>query len=182
MVTTLTKRWTYDDLDDLPEGRVEVLNGVLRELPVSGSQHSSLAFIIGSAILQFVRPRGLGTVTGADGAIIFSRDPLVVLIPDVAFISKATLPEATPRIPEVVPDLVVEVVSPNDRMHEVDAKIAMYQEYGVPLVWVVLPNRSVVRVYNLAERGVSRDVGIGDALDGGEALPGFRLPVAEIFD
>lgn len=182
MVSTLPKLWTYEDLDDLPEGRVEIVHGVLQELPVSGSQHTSIAFVVGSAILQFVRPRGLGMVGGADGAYIFSRDPLILLVPDVSFVSRAKLPEITPRVPEVVPDLVVEVVSPIDRMHDVAAKVALYQEFGVSLVWVVLPSRKVVWVFDSAEKGVSREYGVGDELDGGAILPGFRLPLAEIFD
>ena len=179
MATAPTKFWTIDDLDDLPDGRIEVCEGELREMPASGSQHSAIAGNVLTAINVFNRTTRLGIVTGEGGGYILSRDPLVLLIPDVAFTRSSS--EATPQIPEIAPDLVVEVVSPTDRMGDVDEKVAVYLASGVSIVWVVLPRRRVVKVHRAEEPGLAREFGVEDTLDGGDVLPGFRLPVAEIF-
>ena len=78
-----------------------------------------------------------------------------------------------------VPDLVVEVRSPYDRPGEIARKPALYQRAGVPLVWWVDPDRKTVSVHRLGQPAV--EVGEGDELDGEEVIPGFRLPVTEIF-
>jgi Uma2 family endonuclease len=180
MATAPAKLWTIDDLDDLPDGRVEVWRGELVDLPASGTESSAIGYVIGSAILQFARPKQLGTVTGEAGGYILSRAPFTLLIPDVAFVRSSTMPEVTPRIPEVAPDLVVEVVSPTDRMSEVDEKVAVYLASGVSIVWVVLPRRKVVVVHSAAEPGVTRAFGVGDELDGG-AVQGIGQALCENF-
>ena len=103
--------------------------------------------------------------------------------PDVAFVSTARwpldrlIPEAGDW--EVVPDLAVEVVSPTDTMEEVLAKMHEYFEKGVRQVWIVVPMRQQVHVFDSPTR--SRILAAVDELDGGELLPGFRLPLARLF-
>lgn len=77
------------------------------------------------------------------------------------------------------PDIAVEVVSPSDRMADVNAKVAEYLAAGTSLVWVVEPGRKTVTAYN-ADRS-ARLLIEGDELDGGDVLPGFKLPLSEIF-
>jgi Uma2 family endonuclease len=105
-----------------------------------------------------------------------------VFVPDVAFISENRLPppEQRKRFAEATPNLVVEVISPHDRTSETNNKVLTYLELGVEIVWVVDPGRQIVTVWtpDQVARIVQRD---GD-LDGGDVLPGFRLPVASIFD
>ena len=79
----------------------------------------------------------------------------------------------------MAPDLAAEVLSPSDRMTDALSKITMYLQAGVRLVWLIDPeSRTVVvfRSYAAPARRVA-----GDVLDGGEVLPGFSVPVAEIF-
>jgi len=78
------------------------------------------------------------------------------------------------------PDLAIEVVSPSDRLRAVRAKCLAYLDAGVHLVWLVEPKHQRVTVY-LPDRS-TRALGLGDTLDGGAVLPGFSLPVTEIFD
>lgn len=182
MATAPTKLWTIDDLDDLPDGRFEIWGGELVEMPAAGNMHSSVALAIGSAVHQFVRAQRLGTASTTDGGYVQSRDPLIMLIPDVAFVSLAKLPERTPRIPEIVPDLVVEVVSPTDRATDVRDKVDIYLRAGVAIVWVALPEQRLVQVYRSDLPSTVSEVRAGEELDGGDVLPGFRLPLFEIFD
>lgn len=105
--------------------------------------------------------------------------------PDVAFVSSQRWPPDRPQpigdnAWDVVPDLAVEVISPTDPFEDVMDKVIEYFQAGVRLVWVVLPKHRRVLVYDAADR--LRQLTISDALDGGDVLPGFRLPLDRLFD
>ena len=102
--------------------------------------------------------------------------------PDINYISAERLPldvEVTGYY-EVIPDLVVEVVSPGDSAREVMYKALMWLSYGPRLVWAISPGSRTVDVYRPGERTVT--LGVDDALDGLGVLPGFTCPVSDIFD
>jgi Uma2 family endonuclease len=125
--------------------------------------------------------RDLGIVLGADAASRFAQD--LVRIPDVSFVSWSRLPERkTPRepLPDLVPDLAVEILSSSNTPQEMDRKLKDYFRTGVGLVWYVDPDDETVRVYTSPER--SRLLKKDDTLDGGAVLPGFSVPIAEWFD
>lgn len=77
------------------------------------------------------------------------------------------------------PDLAVEVLSPTDRLSEALAKVAMYLEAGVSLVWLIDPRKRTATVFRQNE--LPETMGEDDALDGEEVLPGFTLPLAVLF-
>jgi Uma2 family endonuclease len=79
----------------------------------------------------------------------------------------------------VAPDLVVEVISPHDRAYRVSEKLGEWQDAGVPLVWLVYPNRRAVLAYHI-DTGV-REFRRNDTLTADPVLPGFAVPVAELF-
>ncbi len=136
---------------------------------------------VGFRLLQFVLPRDLGVVTGADGTFILSREDRVVLIPDVAFVAKDRLPPADrrQRFFDGPPDLAVEIVSPSNRQSEVAEKVRLWLRFGTRLVWVVDPSNRTVAVWTAD--GTMRLLRETDELDGGEVLPGFLVAVAELF-
>lgn len=80
----------------------------------------------------------------------------------------------------LVPDLCVEVISPNDSYLDVEEKVDRYFEDGVRLVWVVNPRKNIVSVYSPGSSQITR-LSENDTLDGGDVLPGFMLPVRDIF-
>ena len=102
--------------------------------------------------------------------------------PDIAFISASKRPLGTRNTGyvEVIPDLVVEVVSPNDRLTQVNDKAQMWLRYGVPVVWVVYPDTRTVEIHQ--SDGSVATLDEDDALDGGLILPGFTCSVRDIFD
>jgi Uma2 family endonuclease len=112
---------------------------------------------------------------------LFPDDPDKVRLPDLVFIRKERLtPElGTAGFISVPPDLVVEVLSPSDVSYEVDRRVQDYLSAGVKLVWVVHPQSRSVHVYRPGGQGVI--LSERDELDGEQVLPGFRLPVREIF-
>lgn len=105
--------------------------------------------------------------------------------PDVAFVSYERWAKSrpVPRVGnawDVVPNLATEVVSPTDSAEELDDKIAEYFRAGVELVWVVYPNQSKIHVHTLPTQPITVRLR-NDVLDGGTVVPGFRLPLAELF-
>lgn len=104
--------------------------------------------------------------------------------PDVSFVSHARWPYNR-RVPDVavwdmVPDLAIEVISQSDMMTAVVRKVHDYFKAGVTRVWVIYPDQAEIYIYSTPQQ--VQVVGIGQELDGGDLLPGFRLPVAVLFE
>lgn len=167
MVTT-AKKYTIADLWKMdPDAPFELWRGELVEVPPSGIEASIVAFRIGARILWFVEPLGLGFVTGeAGGYILFSDEGNhTVVAPDVGFVRRERLPggKRTKAHCPVPPDLAVEVTSPFDEPSDIKAKLALYMEAGVSLVWWVDLKRRLVRIYRPGQpERVARS---GDILD-----------------
>ena len=133
--------------------RYELVNGELVEKNM-GWQSSRIGAELLVVLGSYVRQHGLGWVNGPDAAYqcfedSLPDDPDRIRKPDVSFISLDRLPpEDEPTgYCEVVPDLAVEVVSPNDTIYELTEKIDEYLKAGVKLIWVIVPNTKIVRIY-----------------------------------
>ena len=179
-----TKLLTATDLLRLAaEGvRGELIRGVLHETMIMGVEHGEIAVNLVAEMRHFVKPRKLGRLTCSDTGVWLERDPDTVRGPDIAYFSAAKMPLEA-RIPgyaEVVPEMVVEVVSPNDTRREVAAKARMWLRYDVRLVWVVLPQTRSVDVYRPGRAVVT--LADEDTLDGLDVLPGFTCAVSAVFD
>ena len=182
--TTLPKLLTADDLLRLSgEGvRGELIRGALSETMAAGGQHSEAAIALGGEIRAHVRPRRLGRVGGTDGGVLLERDPDTVREPDVFYISAERLPLEV-RVSgyyEIIPDLVAEVVSPNDRPAAVHDKIQMWLRYGVRLALELNPQTRTITAHY--PDGAYKVFTENDTLDGGEVLPEFACPVRDIFE
>src|SRR5688500_14817538 len=178
-----TKLYTIEDLEALPDdGHVyELIDGELRRRSPVGGRHGAMQSRVDRRVGNYIEAHGLGEVFGSDTIYTFQRGPDRGLRPDVSFIRADRLPpeEHFDKPISVVPDLVIEVVSPNDRPGELEEKIAIYRNAGVPLIWVLWPRRRTVSVYAVGQE--PRELAEGDELDGGEVLPGFRVAVADLF-
>ena len=163
------------------EGRYELIEGELREMPPTGEEHGELSALLTSFLVVHVRNQRLGTVYAAETGFYISRDPDVVLALDIAFIRSGRLPEDRDRRKFIatVPDLVVEVVSPSEQPGDVTNKVQRYLDAGVHLVWVVYPQQRSIAVFK-ADRTWD-NLQSNAELDGGDVLPGFKLPLAELF-
>lgn len=176
-----TKLWTVEELEHAPpDGRYELIDGELVEMTPSGRRAAKTGVRIGNRLSNHVEPRGLGEVTGADGGFVLFPERRIVRVPDVAFVRADRLTEQDEEgFYRLAPDLAVEVLSPTDRMDAVLAKVEMYLEAGVCLVWLVDPRARTVTIHELDRSPVVLQD--GDELDGGAVLPGFRVTVAELF-
>ncbi len=163
-----------------PERRLcELVDGVLVEKAM-GVQESLLAAEIIQLLGPFVRANTLGILLGADGMIRTFPDQ--VRIPDVSFISWDRYPgEEVPKegVSSFVPKLVVEVLSPGNTKAEIDRKLRDYFLAGVELVWVIDPKAQTAKAYTSPDEVMQ--IGKTGSLDGGSVLPGFRLPLKQLF-
>ena len=184
MTTIKADLLTAEDLLRLySEGvRGELIRGVLHETMPAGFKHGWIATKLIALLMNFIQPRALGTLVASDSGVWLERDPDTVREPDIAFTSVERLPinADIDGYSEVVPDLVVEIVSPNDRPGEVVEKTAMWLSFGVRLVWLVRPDSRTIEVHHLG--GQVEMLGEDDALDGLDVLPGFSCDVAAVFD
>ncbi|HSV15695.1 MAG TPA: Uma2 family endonuclease [Tepidisphaeraceae bacterium] len=164
--------------DDHLDRLCELIDGTMVEKAM-GTRESLIATVISSLLYAFVLPRKLGFVVGADS--MFRLFPGQVRMPDVAFISLKRLPSgiATEPIAPIAPELAVEVLSASNTPQEMKRKRREYFNSGVQLLWLVDPNLRTIDVYTAPENPVRRQV--TDALDGGVVLPGFSVPVADLF-
>ena len=177
-----SQRYTPEDLLAMPDGhRFDLVDGHLVERNV-GAESSWIALQINRYMGNYAETSQHGLVLGPDcGYQIFPDDPNRVRFPDGSFIRSGRLPnDVLPRGHiRIVPDLVLEVVSPNDLAWEVDMKVTEYLQAGVPLVWVFYPDTRTVSVYRAG--GKAARLGVGETLYDAEVLPGFTCPVADVF-
>lgn len=165
-----------------PAGLYEVVDGVVVEKPAMGAYEIEIASILQDMLGPFARSQRLGRVVSE---MLFrldverKRDRR----PDVAFVSHQRWPieRRAPRTAawEVVPDLAIEVLSPNNKTVDDAAKLEEYFQAGVRAVWLVFPEAGKVYVYTSTTSVtiLPRE----STLEGGEVLPGFRLALAELF-
>lgn len=157
----------------------ELQDGILVEKTM-GWYESIIASEIIIEIGIFLRANNLGKVLGPDGMLRFL--PGLVKIPDVSFISWERWPDQSPPrrpIPAIVPDLVIEVLSDGNTTQEMQAKLQVYQQAGVRLVWYIDPKNRDAACHR--GPGDSSNVPCNGLLDGGDVLPGFKLSLAELF-
>ena len=177
-VVASTEPVTAEQLLQMGEGRRELIRGEVIEMAPAGSEHGRIAGEICGHVWTFVRERDLGIVYAAETGFLLESDPDTVRAPDVAFVSKARVVETEGYFPGA-PDLAVEVVSPNDSFSEVAEKVRDWLAHGARQVWVVDPRTRAVQVHR--SDGTSADLSQDDVIDGGDLLPGLRLPVRDCF-
>ena len=174
---------TAGELAELPDDnfRYELVRGELRRMAPAGSEHGASAMKLGGRLVVYVDENDLGVVFAAETGFQLTESPDSVRAPDVAFVSRERIPaDGIPKgYWKGAPDLAVEVVSPNDRLYEIDEKIDQYLAAGTRMVCVVYSKRRTVTLHR-PDRApqVLTD---GDTLDLDEVVPGFRMPVSKIF-
>ncbi len=174
---------TEDDVEEIHarEKRLcELVDGILVEKTV-GMYESGLAVWIAHLLINFVQPRKLGQVFGADG--MMKLQPGLIRIPDVSFVCKARMKAANIRpwskLEPLVPDLAVEVLSRGNTEKEMDQKLTDYFDAGVQLVWYVDPRPQTVTVYHSPEK--FEVITPPAQLVGDPVLPGLTISLTELF-
>jgi Uma2 family endonuclease len=137
---------------------------------------------IAHLIMGFVHESATGDIVNVESGYKLTVGPDTVRAPDVAVLSAARVAglEEERGYLGFAPDLAVEVVSPSDSFTEVESKARMWLEHGSRAVWVVEPDSRRVMIHEPGRD--RREIGEDGTLDGGEVLPGFRIPVAKLFE
>jgi Uma2 family endonuclease len=170
-----------EELLDHPEwGHCELIDGKVVPVSPPNMLHGNIAYKIAMALGAYVEPKKCGVICVETGFII-SRGPDTVRAPDVLYIAKERLPAGgiiSEYLP-VPPDLAVEVISPSDRYTDVTRKVDRFIEVGVRVVWVVDPQIRGAQIHRKVQP--VQKLGESDALSAEEILPGFSLPLTNLF-
>ncbi len=180
-VPTMLSLMTAEELLHLniPDKRTELVRGVLVVREPAGGRHGRVAMNVALELGSYVRTHQLGVVYAAETGFTLARQPDTVRAPDVALVRRERLPTPEPvGFPDLAPDLVVEVLSPDDRSGKLLAKIADWLSAGTRLVWVIDPERRLARVYR--HDGTERIVAAEETLDGEDVVPGFACLLSAI--
>ena len=161
---------------------VELVEGEIVAMSKPTGLHGQITMLLGAKIFNHALDNGLGVVTAAETGFILERNPDdrdTVRGLDIAFIRSARAPRVLPdQLVEVAPDLAVEVISPSNEAADIHRKIRQLLAAGTSLVWIVYPSTHTVEVH---KRTGATTLADDDRLSGGDVLPGFEIPVHEIF-
>lgn len=161
-------------------GRTELVKGRIIPLMPTGHRRGYFEVLIAALLYNFVRLHKLGRVVGGEVGIYTGRNPDTVRAADAAFISHQRFAQVQSRsYLDVCPELLVEVLSPDDTWSEVHQKLAEYFAVGAQIIWVLDPRLEQIHVYHSLEQVTLLTK--MDTLTGGDLLPGFNVPLTEIF-
>lgn len=161
--------------------RTELIRGELRRMSPASQMHGRLGMRVSGPLDRYVEEQRLGAVFAAETGFRLASSPDTVRAPDVAFVRQERI-EAVGDVEGYwpgPPDLAVEVVSRHDLYTEVEEKVIDWLEAGARMVVVVNPRKRTVTVYrSLKEIVILTEQ---DTLVGGDVVPGWSLPVRDIF-
>ncbi len=183
-MTTKTRPTTAEELLNMPDDgfRYELVRGELRKMVPAGQFHGAYSMNVGISLGGYAKANRLGKTYSSDTGFVLATDPDHVRVPDVAFISNERLKEIgeSDAFARGAPDVAVEVISPTDRYTEVEEKVGDWLDAGTLAVIVVDPRRRTVKVYRTPADAVvlTED----DTLTVEDAVPGWKLPVSDIFE
>lgn len=183
-MSTVAKRWTYDDLVALPEDnlRHEILDGEHFVVPSPLTKHQRLTLRLAAALFAHTEAQGVGEVFVAPFDVVFSPDNVVE--PDILYVSRPRAGIVTERNVQGAPDLVIEILSESTRRRDELQKRKIYERYGVAEYWIVDPEIDAVKVYRRGAAGY--DAPLQLSVEGNDTLttpllPGFSLALATFF-
>jgi Uma2 family endonuclease len=161
--------------------RYELIDGELREMPPTAHWHGEVESKLVIRLGSHVEAHRLGIISCGETLFIVRRNPDRVRAADITFIRQERVPplEARQHIMEVIPDLVVEILSKHDTVAEINDKIDDWLNAGVQMLWIADPFRRTVTIYQPGRDPVL--LGERAILEGDPVVQGFRCAVAEIF-
>jgi Uma2 family endonuclease len=179
-MSTATKLMTAGELLKLPDGRrYELVKGELLTMSPAGEEHGAVIMNLAVPLGQYVKENELGRVYGAETGFKLETDPDTVLAPDIAFVKIERLGALIKGYRAGAPDLAVEVISAGESQPKIERKTGRWLQGGALAVWLVDPHTRTVTVCRLNTE--TRVLTEEDLLTGDDVVPGFSLPVTEIF-
>ncbi len=176
-----TRQITIADVErNPPEGNWELIKGEVIAVNPTSLHSAAVAARILTFLNAHVLATNAGLVVGPDAGFVIFPDQNTLFAPDVSFITAPRVPTFAEQqhFARLAPDLVVEVMSPSDRMTDALRKISLYLEAGVSLVWLVEPGPRTISVFVRDQPPVRL---AGDQIVAAEAiLPGFSMRVDDL--
>jgi len=161
-------------------GRCELVKGELIMMSPAGGGHGRVAAKLAFYLQQWANEHG-GEVYGAETGFVLERNPDTVRAPDAAWISSERAAQAdTSKFIPIPPDMLAEVLSPNDKAEEVAEKTQWWLDHGVRLIWIADPANRCVTVH--LPSGDAHVYRADDTFSGGDVMPGLAVAVQELFD
>lgn len=182
MTITSEKIWTDEEFMALPDdgNRYEIVNGELVIMANSGMEHGYLATILTRSLANHIFTEKLGVL--CDSSTAFKMKSGNKRSPDISFIAKERL-QGLKRLPkgffEGAPDLAVEIISPSNTFEEIHNKLVEYFDSGCSLAWVINPDEQSALIYRQPQP--DRLLKISDNLEGEKIIPGFTMPLSNLF-
>lgn len=173
---------TGEELFQQPDlGRCDLVEGRIVPMTPTGYFHGVVEFRLAAKLVGYADQTGRGIAFGGEAGILIRRNPDTVRAADAAFISNERSARRSPSSSylDVAPELVVEILSPDDRWSDVMEKLSDYFSAGVDAAWVLDPKRKEIYVYRSLNE-VQR-FGQGQILTDEELLPGFSLSLDDLF-
>lgn len=150
-------KFTYNDYKSLPESetkRYELLKGELVMVPSPTFDHQRISRNLQLLLWEFVRERSLGEVLDAPMDVVFGEGKeREITQPDIFFVSKERKGIISEQEIRGAPDLIIEIISPATEKRDRGYKRTLYAHFGVKEYWLVDPNRKMVEVLTLEEKG-----------------------------
>jgi Uma2 family endonuclease len=182
-MVTRAKPVTIDEFEALGEGApYELIRGELYEVAPTKFVHMLVSGRFAKHLTRYSDATMPGEVLVGEGGFVLEIDPDTVIAPDVAFIRFERLPPKSTRHDwiRIPPDVAIEVTSPSNARRDIERKVEISLGAGVPLVLVADTDKETISAST--PDGTVRIYRVGDVLDGGDVLPGFRVPVAVLFE
>lgn len=172
---------TGEMLAEMPDvNRVELIKGKVNAMSPTNQKLAILESRFARWLGNYVEERNIGEILIGEAGIYTGKNPDTVRGADVLFISYERLAKDPGKtFLDVAPELVIEIVSPNDRWEDLKAKINEYLAIGVDFVWVVEPQTQTIQVYEAG--GNIREYRSGEPLPAKGLLEGFELDIQKLF-
>lgn len=173
----------FEQMDEWADGEHELIEGKIEKKTMPGDEHGTIIMKIIYKLALLDPNRKLGKCwTDTNFELETYWNPK----PGLAFVVASKVQPTTKKSVKVIPDLVVEVNSPEDlntakKRERVAQKIAKYQEKGVAIVWLITPATRTVKVYHPNQAEPVQELGINEELDGENIIPGLKIKIAELF-
>ncbi len=159
----------------------ELDEGELVEMAAASARHGRVGVRLAAMLYTFVHDQSLGTLYAAEAGFVLAQNPDTVVCPDLAFVRTERVPEGdTDDFFPGAPDLAVEIFSKTDTVPRLMHKVRQYFRYGTHTVWILYPAKIQIQV--LESSGNDRLLSADDLLESPDLLPGFSIPVKEVFE
>jgi Uma2 family endonuclease len=144
------KVYTYDDINSLPEGSYEIIDGKMVAVTPAGFRHGKFESMLSEVLRKHLGRNGY--VAAGEVGIVITKKPFRLRAADVVYLSKETSPQEPVGMLETPPDLIIEVISEENTAREINDKVRDYLSIGVKRVILIDPYTEIVTVYHLGKR------------------------------